>query len=168
VRLRIPAAIALSVVAACPNLGGVRPLYGPVPGSLGLELNASPDVVIAAAARDVVTVGLRVSHVAANEGYLETEWFDLGAHRSVAASARDLDRVVKLRFFADPTAGKTHLAAECVRRIADDPSVPPRDLERMVPDSTAGRVLLDSIVARLKTEFPAPPPAPTPGTSPGP
>jgi hypothetical protein len=160
VRLRIPAAIALSLVAACPNLGGVRPLYGPVPGSIALELDAAPDAVIAAAARDVAAVGFRVAASATNEGYLETEWFDVAAHRSVTARARDLDRVVKLRFFADPTAGKTHLAAECVLRIADDPSLPPRDLERMVPDSTPGRVLLDSIIGRLKVEFPSPAPAP--------
>jgi len=166
VRLRLPAAIALSVVAACLNLGGVRPLYGPVPGSIALQLDASPDAVIAAAARDAAVVGFRVASSAANEGYLETEWFDVGAQRSVTARARDLDRVVKLRFFADPAAGKTRLAAECVRRIAYDPSVPPRDLERMVPDSTPGRVLLDSIIGRLKVEFP--PPTPAPGTSPGP
>jgi hypothetical protein len=160
VRLRIPAAIALTLVAACPNLGGIRPLYGPVPGSIAVELNTTPDIVIAAAARDVATLGFRVAASAANEGYLETEWFDVAARRSVTARARDLDRVVKLRFFADPAAGKTHLAAECVRRIADDPSLPPRDLERMVPDSTPGRVLLDSIVGRLKAEFPMPTQAP--------
>jgi hypothetical protein len=167
VRLRIPAAIAVSFAAvACPNLGGVRPRYGPVPGSVALELEAAPDAVIAAAARDVAAAGLRVARAAANEGYLETAWFDLGTRRSVTAEARDLDRVVKLRFFADPTAGKTHLAAECVRRIAYDPSLPPRDLERMVPDSTPGRVLLDSLIGRLQVEFPSRVAAP--GTSPGP
>ena len=159
-RLRIPAAIALTLVAACPNLGGIRPLYGPVPGSIAVELNSTPDLVIAAAARDVATLGFRIAASATNEGYLETEWFDVAARRSVTTRARDLDRVVKLRFLADPAAGKTHLAAECVRRIAEDPSLPPRDLERMVPDSTPGRVLLDSIVGRLKVEFPLPTQAP--------
>jgi len=62
---------------------------------------------------------------------------------------------VKVRFFADPVAGKTRLAAECVRRIADDPSEPERDLERMVPDSSPGRILLDGIVGRLKAAYPA-------------
>jgi hypothetical protein len=66
--------------------------------------------------------------------------------------------VAKLRFFADPTAGRTRLVAECVRRIAEDPSEPERDMERMVPDSSPGRMLLDSIVARLKAAYPAPPP----------
>jgi hypothetical protein len=148
-------------------LGGVRPLYGPVQGSLSLQLEAVPDVVILAAAREVRSAGLAVARVAADEGYLETEWFDLATRRTVSARARDLDRIVRLRFFADPTAGRTRLAAECVVRIADDPSVPVHDLERMVPDSTPGRVLLDSIIARLKVAFPpaAPPGAPRPNGS---
>ena len=65
---------------------------------------------------------------------------------------------MKLRLFADPTAGKTRLAAECVRRIAYDPSEPERDLERMVPDSTPEHAILDSLVARLKVVFPPPKP----------
>jgi hypothetical protein len=170
--MRAPALLAAVALTACSRLtfsgvfGGVRPLYGPVPGSLALQLDAQPAAVIVAATREVRAAGLDVARVAANEGYLESQWYDVGTHRSVTDRARDLDRVVKLRFFADPTAGKTHLAAECVRRIADDPSEPERYWERMVPDSTPGRVLLDSIVGRLKVEFP--PPAPAPGTSPGP
>jgi hypothetical protein len=166
--MRASRALAALALAACirPNFGGVRPRYGPVPGSIALELDAAPDAVIVAAARDVRDAGLEVARMAANEGYLESQWYDLGTRRPVSAQARDLDRVVKLRFFADPTAGRTHLAAECVRRFAYDPSQPPRDLERMVPDSTPGRVLLDSIIGRLKVEFP--PPAPAPESSPGP
>ncbi len=90
------------------------------------------------------------------EGYLESSWYDLGRRATVSGRARDLDQVVKLRFFADPTAGRTRLAAECVRRFAYDPSEPERDLERMVPDSTPGHVLLDSIIGRLKAAYPAP------------
>ena len=159
-RLRVlPAAVALSAAAGCFNFGGVRPLYGPVPGSIAVELNAAPDAVIAAAAVDVAAAGLRVARVAANEGYLETRWYDVRSQRTVGERARDVEHVVKLRLFADPAAGKTRLAAECVARIAYDPSVPERDLERMVPDSTPGRVLLDSLVARLKVAFPMPTPA---------
>ncbi len=99
--------------------------------------------------------------VAADEGYLESGWYDLRTRRTVSARAAGFDHIVKLRLFADPTAGKTHLAAEAVVRIAYDPSEPPRDAERMVPDSTPGRALLDSLVARLKVIFPPPTPADT-------
>ena len=108
-------------------------------------------------------MGLKVAVADPAEGYLETAWYDIQRRATVTGRARDLDQVVRLRFFADPTAGRTRLAAECVRRIAEDPSEPERDLERMVPDSSPGRILLDSIISRLKTAYP--PAAPVPATA---
>jgi hypothetical protein len=151
------------VVAACVRLGGLRPRFGPLPGSVALELATQPETVIEAAAREVQAVGLTVAVADPAEGYLETAWYDVRRRATVTERARDLDQVVRLRFFADPLAGRTRLAAECVRRIAEDPSEPERDLERMVPDSSPGRVLLDSIVGRLKTAYP--PTAPLPPAS---
>jgi hypothetical protein len=145
-------------LAACSHFGGVRPVYGPLPGSISLLLDAAPDAVIVAAQREVRAAGLTVASVAADEGYLETAWYDVVTRRTVDARERDLDNIVKLRLFADPTAGKTRLAAECVRRIAYDPSEPERDLERMVPDSTPEHAIMDSLVARLKVVFPPPKP----------
>ena len=112
--------------------------------------------MINAVGRLVDSAGLTVRLADPAEGYLETGWYDLTSRRTVSASARDLDHTVKLRFFADPTAGHARLAAECVRRIAWDPSEPQRDLERMVADSTPGRVLLDSLMAKLKAAYPVP------------
>jgi len=143
-------------VAACAHFGGVRPVYGPLPGSVTVILDAAPDAVIATAQREVRAAGLTVVAVAADEGYLETGWYDVATKRTLDARAPDLDHTVKLRLFADPTAGKTRLVAECVRRIAFDPSEPERDLERMVPDSTPQHALLDSLVARLKVVYPPP------------
>jgi len=148
----------VAAAAACAHFGGVRPVYGPLPGSVTVLLDAAPDAVIAAAQREVRTAGLAVVSVAADEGYLETQWYDVVSKRTVDARAGDFDHIVKLRLFADPTAGKTRLAAECVRRIAYDPSEPERDLERMVPDSTLQHALLDSLLARLKVVFPPPKP----------
>ena len=125
--------------------------------------------MIAAAAQEVRAAGLRVAVADPAEGYLESAWYDLGSKTTVSGRARDLDQVVKVRFFADPTSGRTRLAAECVRRFADDPSEPERDLERMVPDSTPGRMLVDSIVARLKAAYPlVAPTAPNASTAPAP
>jgi hypothetical protein len=146
----------LAAQAGCARLGGLRPRYGPLPGSITLELEAQPDVVIETAAREVVAAGLKVARSDPPEGYLETAWYDVRRRRTVSAAARDLDRVVKLRFFADPTAGHSRLSAECVRRIAYDPSEPERDLERMVPESGPGRALLDTVVARLRVAYPLP------------
>ena len=60
------------MAAACAHFGGVRPVYGPLPGSLSLQLDAVPDAVIVAAVREVRAAGLTVARVAADEGYLET------------------------------------------------------------------------------------------------
>lgn len=149
---------------ACAHFGGVRPVYGPVPGSLSLQLDAVPDNVIVAAVNEVRAAGLTVARVAADEGYLETEWYDVLTKQSVSARAGGFDHIVKVRLFADPTAGKTHLAAECVVRIAYDPSEPERDLERMVPDSTPAHAILDSLVARLQVVFPPKTPIPADST----
>lgn len=138
-------------LAACASLGGVRPVYGPVPGSVGVLLNAAPDAVTRAAAEEVQHAGLRVQWLSPEEGYVETLWYDLSTHESSPEQPfRDLDRVVKMRFFADPTAGKTRLVAECVTVSLVDPSRPPRELERMAPEGHAGRELLTQVVERVR------------------
>lgn len=142
-------------LAACASLGGVRPVFGPVPGSVGLQLDATPDAVTRAAAEEVQHAGLRVQWLSPEEGYVETLWYDLTTHESSSEQPfRDLDRMVKIRFFADPTAGKTRLVAECVTVSLVDPSRPPRELERMAPEGHAGRELLTQLVDRLKRRFP--------------
>ena len=98
-------------------------------------------------AASVQAAGFAVQRISAREGYLETRWFDVTTRQSVAPPFNDLDRKVKLRFFADDMQGRTRLLAECVQRIAWDPSVPERELERVVPEGHPGRVLMDSLVA---------------------
>jgi hypothetical protein len=95
-------------------------------------------------------VGLPVRTAEPREGYLESGWFDVQAHRGADEPFNRLDSIVKLRFFADPAFGHTRMFAECVVRIAWDPSVPPRDLERMPPVGHPGRALLDSVLTVMK------------------
>jgi hypothetical protein len=134
---------------------------------VAVELETQPETAIGAVSREVLAAGLKVALADPAEGYLETAWYDVQRKATVTGRARDLGQVVRLRFFADPLAGKTRLAAECVRRIAEDPSEPERDLERMVPDSSPGRVLLDSIVSRLRAAYPPAAPLPAAGSSAG-
>ena len=113
-----------------------------------LDLPAS-DVTQQLAA-SVLRVGLPVRTAEPREGYLESGWFDVQARRPAREPFDRLDSIVKLRFFADPAFGHTRLFAECVVRMAWDPSVPPRDLERMPPAGHPGRALLDSVLAVMK------------------
>lgn len=152
-----PAVALLGAVglAACTGLGGVRPMYGPVPGSVALVLADSPDNVTRAAADEVQQAGLRLQWMSVEEGYVETEWFNVTTRVSTPQpDLGDLEHSVKVRFFADPTAGKTRLAAEAVTTYAVDPSRPQRELERMAPPGHPGREVLTQILDRLKTRFP--------------
>jgi hypothetical protein len=142
-------------LAGCAGLGGVRPVYGPVPGSVDLRFDAPPDAVTRAAGEEIQHAGLLVQWISPEEGYVETQWYHLATRESSREPAfRDLDRVVKIRLFADPTAGKTRFAAECVTATLVDPSRPPRELERMVPEGHPGREVLTQILDRLKQRFP--------------
>ncbi len=156
-RAALLATAAAAAFLACAGLGGVRPRYGPVPGSLAVELTGAPDAVTLAAADALRVAGLTPQVVSAAEGYVESQWYDVTTRASSARAAfTGLGRVVKLRFFADPTAGHTHLAAEAVVAYAVDPSLPRRELERMAPEGHQGLVILRGILDRLKERFPAP------------
>ena len=138
-------ALAAAGAVGCASFTGVRPRYGAVPGSVLVELEAPPDSVIRALASATRERGFSFRTVAPRE-------LDLATRDTAQARAHRLDRVVKLRFFADPVAGKTRLLAECVHRIMVDPSLPERELERMVPDGHPGRALLDSVLTRIAGE----------------
>jgi hypothetical protein len=135
-------------------MGGLRPRYGPVPESVTLTLEGAPDAVTRAAAEEAQHAGLRVQWLSPEEGYVETQWYDLRSRESaIEPRFRDPEQVVKLRFFADPVAGKTRLVAEAVSTSLVDPSRPQRELERMVPPGHGGREVLTRILDRVKTRY---------------
>jgi hypothetical protein len=144
-RWAIVAAAAGLLAAACAT-GGLRPRFGPVPRAILLTLPDSADVTVVQLTARVRELGLSVVRSVPREGYLETGWYDADLKQNTGEPFAKLDRVVKFRFFADPSQGHTRLVAECVRRLAWDPSMPPRDLERMVPDDHPGRAMLDSVL----------------------
>ena len=145
------AALAALVItgAACARMGGVRPNITPLLGSVTRTIEASPDAVTRALAASLDSSGVPVEAVAPDEGYVESAWYDLDTRTAHSPTLHTLDHTIKIRFFADPVAGKTRLVAECVRRVIFDPSLPPRELERSVPDSTPGMALMDSVMARV-------------------
>lgn len=151
------ASAALLLLVSCTGVGGIRPRYGALPESVRQTLDERPLPLTQLLDNTVRAANLPVVSTAPREGYLETAWFDAGSRQRVSQPFANMDRVVKLRFFVDSEQGRTRLLAEAVYRIAWDPSVPERELERMVPAGHPGRVLLDSIVAAVTpTARPAP------------
>jgi hypothetical protein len=148
------AAGALALVG-CAGLGGVRPNYGPVPGSVAFVVEAQPAAVTRAASEEVQHAGLQLLYSSAEEGYLETQWFSLVTRTSsLEPDLHDLERSIKVRFFCDPTAGKTRVVAEAVSSYAVDASRPGREMERMAPEGHPGREVLTQILDRLKRRYP--------------
>lgn len=115
-----------------------------MPGSVLVRIEAQPAAVIRALDVSAREAGLRVVRLSPEEGYLETAW-----HELADSTARTLPRErrrVRVRMFADPVAGRTRLLAECVTRVYEDPSLPDRELERMVAETHPGYRLLQEIL----------------------
>ncbi len=142
------AALALLVAgaAACASFGGVRPRYAPLATSVRIVTNRDAAALIVSLDSAVRAAGFTVQRSAPREGYLETAWYDVERRTTVPPPFTRLDRVVKLRFFADPEQGRTRLLAECVVRVAWDPSVPERELERMAPAESPGCRMMEDVL----------------------
>lgn len=152
--------LALALGAAACATGGARPRFGAAPESSIALLRVVPDTVIVQLDARLRSLGIGVAVAAPREGYLESRWFDLEARADAAPPWNRLDSIVKFRFFADPVQGRTRLLAEAMRRIAWDPSLPERELERMVPDGHPARALLDSVLIAIRADTVIPPPIP--------
>ena len=143
--LLIAAALILGV-AGCRGLGGVRPRLVPLPGSVVRTVDIPADSATRALAAALLARHVPVTAVAPAEGYVESVWYDLENRAPRWPETRRLESIVKLRFFADPAAGRTRVVGEVVRRVLVDPSVPERELERIVPEGHAGRTLLGEVM----------------------
>ena len=143
--------VAAVLASACAT-GGQRPRFGAAPEAVVWVLKVPADTVIVALDARARAMGLQVVRSAPREGYLETTWYDVGRNSAAAAPYDRLDSIVKLRFFADPSQGQTRLLAEAMQRRLWDPSVPARELERMVPAGHPARLLLDSMLVVLKPD----------------
>jgi hypothetical protein len=150
---RVAVSFAVVAGAAACATGGARPRYGALPEAVVVtQIIRAPTLVIGDVETAVRRAGLTVARYAPAEGFLETRWFDITTRAVTTAPYTHLNQTVRLRFYADPDQGKTRLVAEAVRMIAWDPSLPERDLERMVPATHPGRVLLDSLLAPLRPD----------------
>ncbi|NIM49823.1 MAG: hypothetical protein GTN62_06140 [Gemmatimonadales bacterium] len=144
---------AVLATAAC-GAGSIRPYLTPLPDAPTDTLAADPATLIREIAALVAVEGLRLRWSSPEEGYLETDWYDVVARQPGGAYARDPERAVRFRFFADPVGeNETQLVAEAVSRRTLDPSVPPREVEMMVPPGHPGDQILRRILDAVTTRF---------------
>jgi hypothetical protein len=134
--------------------GGLRPYLTPLPDAVIDTLDVLPADVIREIATLVTAEGLVIRISSPEEGYLETDWYDLGAAAPGGTPFTDPRRSTLLRFFANPEGDEeTRLAAEAVVRRTLDPSVPSREGEMMAPPGHPGNEMLRRVLAALDSRF---------------
>lgn len=144
------AGAALCVCLAC-GAGNVRPFYGPLPAAASDTIAGEPARLILELERLAAVEGLRVARASPEEGYLETDWYDVDARRPGGRYTLHPRRIVRLRFFADDVGGgKTALASEAVYRRSIDPSVPVRETEVMAPADHPGAEILERLLDAVR------------------
>jgi hypothetical protein len=148
----------LFLIAAC-NPATTRPDFRPFPEARAERLAAARERVIPGLATLVRAESLRVKRVSGVDGYLETDWFDVGTHRSFGDGhyIPDPAHTIKLRCWADPyVPSQTILTIEAVYRPRYDPSRAERDLEAPLPPGHAAGPLVDSLLQRARATFGSP------------
>lgn len=154
-----------------------RPDFRPDPRALVAILNARPERVTLGIDSLVPAESLEVAHYNVRDGYVETMWYDLRAHRARHHDREisDLNETVKIRFWADPwVPGQTRLTVEPVYRPRMDPSRGERDLEVILSKDDEGYKIAQRVMDKLKARFgvpsayASPPPPPPPSRPPPP
>jgi hypothetical protein len=166
---RSVASISVAWLSSCTPVT-TRPDFRPGPRALVAILNARPDRVTLGIDSLVPAESLEVAHFNVRDGYVETAWYDVRAHRARhhERDIADLSATVKIRFWADPwVPGQTRLTVEPVYRPRIDPSRVERDLEVIVSKENEGYKIAEKLVDKLKARFGVPkavasPPPPTP------
>ena len=143
---RVPRSAFALLFAACTPVT-TRPDFAPYPEALHAVINVPPARVTEEARAWIAAQGPTVQHASSIDGFLETGWYD--ATDSIAAPVR-----VKIRLWADPDVpGKSRVTVEAVYRPIEDPSRTPRDLERAVPEKSAGLQLAEWLLKALSEKL---------------
>jgi hypothetical protein len=124
-----------SVAAAACSPVSQRPRLDPLPLSPAAEVKGKRPAVSEKTMRALEEDGLPLAHQTTTDAYAESKWLDSAtmqptSRRPVGTS------VVKLRTWIDPERpGYSRVTIEPVYRPAADPSVPERELDRLVPEA---------------------------------
>ena len=151
-RMIAGAAVLLAVTAACAS--GIRPAYDPFPQADVDTVNATPVEVIQEIAQRMVVEDIQVQWTSPEEGYIETMWYNIVSRESGVTDRSNPERIVKLRFWADPAGeGMTKVTGEAVLQRGDPSIVNPRDREMMAPPGHAGGAILQRVFDALNERF---------------
>lgn len=149
-RLHI-AGVLIAASAAC-SPATTRPAFAPRPQATVVLLAAEPPRVAAEAVSWLGAQGIPIRRQHPADRYVETAWYF--PPRDSAGTGGTGSVRVRTRVWADPAGPeRTRLTVETVYREVEDPSRPPRDLERPAPAGSPGQRMTERLVAALTTTF---------------
>lgn len=91
-----------------------------------------------------------IQKFSAEEGYLETKWFDLRDSTS-HGSATHPDSVIKIRVWSDRLQRRqAEMRIETTYPWSLDPSLPERENTRQVPATHAGHAFMAELIEAIK------------------
>jgi hypothetical protein len=137
---------------AC-NPATTRPLFQPYPTALAGAVAAARPRVVPEVAAWLEASGLPVEFQSVRDGFVETRW-----QRAAEVDTAQRALPVKVRVWVDPgPPGSSMLVVEAVYRPLVDPSRPPRELERPVPDAHPAAALPATLIEAMRKRFGTPP-----------
>jgi hypothetical protein len=134
-----------------------RPAFPPLPGAPFAELKLTVPRATGIVADAMRQDSLPVSLVQPRDGLIETPWFNAKTFTETDARRLGPD-VVQVRAWLDPTKpGSSRVTMETVYRPLADPSLPDRELDRLVPsDHPVGKRVGELITALARVYGPQP------------
>ncbi len=147
---RVAAMGVCCAAALCCNPNTTRPPIHPMLGALTLELDLEVPAATVKVADALRADSIPVTKEEPRDGYLETPWFESAT--GALTSRRPLGPdVVRARAWIDPLApGRSRVRVEVVFRPWADPSLPERELERVVPPTHPAAARVQAALLRLQ------------------
>jgi hypothetical protein len=127
--------LALTAVLAACSPFSQRPRLDPLPLSPSVEVKGKRPAVTEKTMQALQEDGLPLAHQTTIDAYAESKWLDSTTMQPTSRRPVGMD-VVKLRTWIDPSRpGYSRVTIEPAYRPAADPSVPERELDRLVPET---------------------------------
>jgi len=142
-------------LAAC-NPASSRPGFAPYPEDLSILLTGPVSGITSDVAGWFESQGIHTEWISAEDGYVETTWYNTDTHQSTAGTGDigALQATFKIRVWVDPDApGKSKMTVEAVYRPALDPSRTERDLERSAPPGSGGAGVVQRLLDEMQKKF---------------
>jgi hypothetical protein len=141
-------ALLFGILSGC-SPATTRPPYDPLPAAPRIELELARTDAIDRVAEALRADSVPVARVETRDGFLETPWFDPATGLALRGLPVGPD-AVRIRAWADPGRPyHSEVTLEAVMRPVDDPSMPGRSLERLLPASHPMTARIDSMLKAL-------------------